>query len=161
MDNGLQLTFDYTALDLETRIVVQQRTEEIRVLVRRSAQDIIDIGAKLIDVKARLGHGNFGRWLDAEFGWSGRTAANFMNVSSKFANFANLADFAASALYLLSEPSTPEPARLEAIERANNGESITYTTAKAIVTEYRTATPIQPAFDVDADEMTNQILTTA
>jgi phage N-6-adenine-methyltransferase len=152
MDNGLQLTFDYTALDLETRIVVQQRTEEIRVLVRRSAQDIIDIGAKLIDVKARLGHGNFGRWLDAEFGWSGRTAANFMNVSSKFANFANLADFAASALYLLSEPSTPEPARLEAIERANNGESITYTTAKAIVTEYRTATPIQPAFDVDADE---------
>jgi hypothetical protein len=38
--------FDYAVLDPETRIVVQQRTEEIRALVRRSAQDIIDIGNK-------------------------------------------------------------------------------------------------------------------
>ena len=153
MDNGLQLTFDYTALDLETRIVVRQRTEEIRVLVRRSAQDIIDIGAKLIDVKARLGHGNFGPWLEAEFGWSQPTAWRFMNVADKFKSFnLNNLNVAPAALYALSESSTPEPARLEAIERASNGESITYTTAKAIVTEYRTATPIQPAFDVDADE---------
>lgn len=140
MDTGLQLTFDYAALDLETRIVVQQRTEEIRVLVRRSAQDIIDIGAKLIDVKSRLGHGNFGPWLNAEFGWTQQTATNFMHVADKFKNFLNLDSFAPSALYMLAAPSTPEPARLEAIERASNGETITYTTAKEIVTEYRTTT---------------------
>ena len=51
--------FDYGALDSETRIVVQQRTGEIRSLVRRSAQDIIDIGLKLGEVKQRLGHGGF------------------------------------------------------------------------------------------------------
>ena len=61
--------FDYGALDMETRVVVQQRTGEIRSLVRRSAQDIIDIGLKLGEVKQRLGHGGFGKWLEAEFEW--------------------------------------------------------------------------------------------
>ena len=153
MDNGLQLTFDYTALDVETRIVVQQRTEEIRVLVRRSAQDIIDIGAKLIDVKARLGHGNFGPWLEAEFGWGQDTAGRFMNVSQRFGQIPQFAEFAPSALYLLAAPSTPEPARLEAIERASNGESITYTTAKAIDNEYRAA-PAADTFNEYRAEVT-------
>jgi hypothetical protein len=126
--------FDYQELDAETRIVVQQRTEEIKVLVRRSAQHIIDIGNKLIDVKARLGHGHFGNWLDSEFGWSDFTARQFMNVAAKFKNenFSDL-NFGASALYLLAAPSTPEPARIEAIERARKGETITHSLAKNIV----------------------------
>lgn len=110
--------FDYSQLDTETRIVVQQRTEEIKVLVRRSAQDIIDIGNKLIDVKARLGHGNFGGWLDAEFGWTDRTARQFMAVAEKFKTekFSDL-NIGASALYLLASPSTPESVRVDAIEQ--------------------------------------------
>ena len=57
----MELTlFDYASLEPETRIVVQQRTSEIRGLMRRAAQDIIDIGLKLIEVKERLPHGAFG-----------------------------------------------------------------------------------------------------
>jgi len=131
--------FDYMQLDTETRIVVQQRTEEIKVLVRRSAQDIIDIGSKLIDVKARLGHGNFGGWLESEFGWSVPSAARFMQVAAKFGDIQiyQIDKFGASALYLLSAPSTPEPARIEAIERAQAGETITHATAQQIVTEHK------------------------
>jgi len=55
-----QTLFNYSALDSETRIVVRQRTDEIKTLVRRSAQDIIDIGNKLIEVKEQLGYGNIG-----------------------------------------------------------------------------------------------------
>jgi hypothetical protein len=66
--------FDYARLDAETRIVVQQRTSEIRGLMRRAAQDIIDIGLKLIEVKGRLPHGAFGAWLGAEFDWGEVTA---------------------------------------------------------------------------------------
>jgi phage N-6-adenine-methyltransferase len=133
-----QLAFGYQALDTETRIIVQQRTSEIKTLMRRTAQDIIDIGQKLIEVKARLGYGNFGAWLQAEFGWSDRTARQFMMVSEQFKseNFADL-NFAPSALYLLASPSTPETARAEAIERANNGESITHGTAKQIVEAHK------------------------
>lgn len=94
--------FDYSQLDTETRIVVRQRTEEIKVLVRRSAQDIIDIGSKLIDVKARLGHGNFGGWLDAEFGWSQMTATKFMNIARKFKDTLILPSDSIEALALLA-----------------------------------------------------------
>lgn len=132
--------FDYSQLDAETRIVVQQRTEEIKVLVRRSAQDIIDIGNKLIDVKARLGHGNFGGWLDAEFGWKKSTASSFMNVAEKFQNL-EISRFGASALYLLAAPSTPEPARIEAIERSQAGEVITHKTAQGIVNGHKSTLP--------------------
>src|SRR6185503_9709278 len=101
--------FDYQALDAETRIVVQQRTGEIKALMKRTAQDIIEIGEKLIEVKERLGHGHFGEWLGAEFEWTPMTAQRFMQVATQFKNN-NLLDlnFAPSALYLLAAPGTPD-----------------------------------------------------
>jgi hypothetical protein len=129
--------FDYQALDVETRIVVQQRTDEIKTLMRRTAQDIIDIGNKLIEVKARIGHGNFGKWLDAEFGWSDRTARNFMSVGEAFKT-ATVADLniAPKALYLLASPSTPDSARAIAFSRAESGEKVTHSWAKALIEEH-------------------------
>lgn len=129
--------FDYAALDSETRIVVQQRTDEIKTLVRRSAQDIVDIGQKLIDVKARLGHGYFRAWLASEFDWTPQTAVSFMRVAEKFGQISEILTFAPSALYLLASPSTPEAARIEALERAEQGERITYTAAREIVQEHK------------------------
>jgi hypothetical protein len=129
--------FDYQSLDAETRIVVQQRPGEIKALVRRSAQDIIEIGQKLIEVKERLPHGQFGPWLDTEFGWKTTTAWNFIQVAIKFSNFEDLDQFAPSALYLLAAPSTPDEARQEALDRAAQGETITHATAKQIVNGYK------------------------
>lgn len=141
--------FDYGQLDIESRIVVKQRTEEIKTLVRRSAQDIIDIGNKLIDVKERLGHGGFGDWLEREFGWSEGTARRFINVALNMRQIDHGDRFEMKALYLLAAPSTPEPARIEAIERAQAGEEITYTAAKTIVAQHRTPepSPSQHTFD--------------
>ena len=67
-------------------------------------------------MKARLGHGKFGEWLQAEFEWSLSAATKFMQVGERFknVNFTNLS-VAPSALYLLAAPSTPEEAREEAI----------------------------------------------
>lgn len=124
--------FDYSSLDTATSVFVQQQTGEIKGLMKRTAQDIIEVGQKLIQVKERLGHGNFGDWLEAEFQWSNQTAKRFMNVAISFQN-QQIVDFLApSALYLLSAPSTPETARSEALARAKAGENISHTTAKAI-----------------------------
>lgn len=135
--------FDYTILTPEVRVVVWSKTFELKNLMRQSAQDRIEIGQKLIEIKEKLGHGNFRPWLKAEFGWSMRTAARFMQVASQFkcANLAHL-DIAASALYLLAEPSTPEEARKEVFELAKEGENITYSKAKAIISRYQK--PAQP-----------------
>jgi len=100
--------FDYEKLDANIRMVVQQRTSEIQNLMRRTTQEIIEIGQKLTDVKAQLGHGNFGMWLNAEFDWSVRTANRFMQVAENFklVTVTDL-DITASALYFLASPSTP------------------------------------------------------
>ncbi|MEG3437675.1 DNA N-6-adenine-methyltransferase [Pannus brasiliensis CCIBt3594] len=128
--------FDYQDLDVETRIVVRQRTDEIKTLMRRSAQDIIDIGGKLNEVKDRLEHGQFGDWLKAEFQWTDRTARNFMNVHTRFKS-ENISELkiGATALYALASPSLPDEARAEAIERAKT-ESIGEKEVKAIAEKY-------------------------
>ncbi|MBW4638574.1 MAG: DUF3102 domain-containing protein [Gloeocapsa sp. UFS-A4-WI-NPMV-4B04] len=150
--------FDYAALDPETRIVVQQRTSEIRSLLRRTASGTIDIGEKLIEVKQKLSHGYFGAWLKAEFRWGEWTARKLMQVARCFktVNFTDL-DIAACALYILAADSTPEAARLEALNRASLGEVISRSLAKEIVNYYKKAT--QPCdqklvtIDVDAETL--------
>lgn len=129
----------YDSLDVETRIVVQQRTSEIKTLMRRTAQDIIDIGQKLIEVKAKLGHGLFGAWLQVEFEWTDRTARRFMAVAETFKSdtVSVLANVDAKALYLLATPSAPESAREEVLQKAGSGEHITYDRAREIIQGHR------------------------
>lgn len=133
------LDFDYTTLDENARINVQQRTHEIKSLIRRTAKNTMEIGQKLIEVKEELGHGRFTNWLRIEFNWSDSAARKFMQVTRQFksVNFTDL-NISSSALYLLAAPSIPEAARQEAIERANQGETITHTKAKAIAKQYQT-----------------------
>lgn len=131
--------FDYSALDIESRIVVQQRAQEIKGLMRRAGEDIVEIGRKMLEVKARLPHGRFTPWLEAEFGCSQDTANNFMRVAQRFGNNPKLSEFAPSALYLLAAPSTPDSARQEALDRVEAGESIGPSAAKEIITEHKEA----------------------
>lgn len=146
-------TFSYDTLPDTSKVIVQQRTSEIKTLMRKTASDIIEIGHKLIEVKEELQHGEFGKWLDSEFGWSYRTAKNFMNVADSFksANFAEI-DIAPSALYMLSEPSIPEIARSEAVERAEKGEQITHSTAKDIKKKH-TGPEIIEEYEDEAQEI--------
>lgn len=130
--SSLQKVFDYTMLDAETSLFIQKQTGEIRALMKRTAQDIIEIGQKLILVKEKLAHGRFLDWIAAEFEWSYPTAARFMQVANSFSKTYQIDKFAASALYVLAAPSTPATARSEAIARAEAGEPITYTIAKEI-----------------------------
>ncbi|MCL1471394.1 DUF3102 domain-containing protein [Argonema antarcticum] len=134
--------FDYEILESQERIVVQQRTGEIRERLQRSAQDIWEIGQKLADVRSRLKHGQFDTWLKAEFGWSRRTAYNFVNVYEAFperANFAQI-NIATSALYLLAAPSTSQELRDEVLQRAKEGEPVTYKEIRQVIKEEKSHT---------------------
>lgn len=131
----------------EQQHLIRKRADEIKDLVRRTAQNIIDIGNKLQEVKQILGHGEFGAWLNKEFNWSLSTAAKMMQASKQFknVNFTDL-NLSLSAIYLLAAPSTPDSARVEALSRASNGESISFTLAKKLVQNHKTAevSQIQP-----------------
>ncbi len=138
MSTELAPEFDYGKLNTEVRMVVQECASEIKNLMRHTTQDLIEIGQRLIDVKAQLIHGNFRKWLKAEFDWSIKTANRFMQVAEKFkcVTLTHL-DITASALYLLASPSTCDEARTEALKRASQGDTITYTKAKVIISKYK------------------------
>ncbi|PSB08437.1 hypothetical protein C7B62_16735 [Pleurocapsa sp. CCALA 161] len=144
--------FDYSQLDSETSVFIREQTEEIRGLMRRTAQGIVDIGQKLLDIKEKLGHGNFLNWLKKEFDWSELTAQRFMQVARQFESH-NLLDLeiAPSALYILSAPSTTDSVREEALSRAQSGENITYKAAKEIKEKY------QPTSKVKKDEENKKV----
>ncbi len=144
--------FDYASLDAPTSQFLQQHTDEIQALMKRTAQNIIDVGQKLIEVKNKLGHGYFLTWLQAEFGWSYPTAARFMQVANSFKKSYQIDNFAPSALYELAAPSTPQAARDEALTRAKAGESITGKAAKSIKQKYTVpaAPKSEPAPKLDA-----------
>jgi hypothetical protein len=131
--------FDYGALSVENRISIQQKTSEIRSLIRRSAQDAIEIGSKLIEVKDRLAHGQFGTWLNTEFGWSDRLARQYMLVAAKMADYANLDQIAPSALYLLAAGTTPDDVRREFVEQAAAGQPVTYSAVKTAISSAKPA----------------------
>jgi DNA modification methylase len=133
----LIMGFDYEALDIQKRSIVEQRTREIRERLQYSAQAIWEIGQKLADVRSQLKHGQFDTWLQAEFDWSRRTAYNFINVYEAFNERANLAqiDIATSALYLLAAPSTSQEIREEFLQRAQEGETITHKKLSQVIKE--------------------------
>jgi hypothetical protein len=123
---------------LEGKIAEQARStaERIRGRLRKTLEDLIEVGGDLLEVKEALPHGQFGAWLKAEFGWSERTAQNFMSVAERFksAKFAEL-PIQPSAAYMLAAPAVPDEARQVAVEKAEAGEEITVATAREIVAE--------------------------
>lgn len=138
--------FSYDDLDPETRIVVQQRTSEIKAIARQTAQGVLDIGAKLTEVKDRLGHGRFGYWLDQEFGWSDRTARSFMAAARSFkSEIISDLSIAPTALVMLASPSVPEAARQQAIQQATNDQPVTVKQARKIIAQHRPSPAPKPA----------------
>jgi hypothetical protein len=150
--------FDYEILDSEQRQVIQQRTGEIKERLRRSAQDIWEIGEKLAQVRSQLKHGQFETWLKAEFGWSRRTAYNFINVYETLAERATLAqiDIATSALYLLAAPSTPQNVREEFLQRAHEGQTITYKNIRQVIEEEKSKSISAPVLSEPPQSVTSK-----
>ena len=130
------LGFDYSPLDTKIAEKARSAADRIRERLKKTMEDLIEVGTDLLAVKEALPHGQFLPWLKAEFGWSERTAQNFMSVAERFksAKFAEL-PIQPSAAYLLAAPAVPDEARQVAIEKAEAGETITFTTAKEIVAE--------------------------
>jgi hypothetical protein len=127
-----------------TNPVLAEHVAAIRQLGKQTIANVIEVGRRLTKCKDIVGHRNFGCWLDREFGWSERTAQNFMRVfelsNSESENFADF-NLPVSAIYLLAAPSTPKNVRGEVIERARAGEKIKHATVKEAITKGRS----QPA----------------
>jgi hypothetical protein len=122
-----------------TARILRSHARHIERLGRRAVHDVIEIGRRLCDAKRRLGHGKFLCWIAHEFGWSERTAENFMRVydlSCKSEKFADL-NLPISALYLLAAPSTPDKALEEVAVRVGNGNGVSIAEVRDIIARGR------------------------
>ncbi len=118
--------FSYAGLDRETEIAAREDAALIKHRMRRTAEDIIEIGRALVRQKNRLPHGSFLPWINAEFGMSDRTARNFMHVAERCGGKSEtVSDLSAKALYALASPSTPEAVREEVMSLLVSGEQVT------------------------------------
>ena len=82
--------------------------------MQKTLDDLIEVGRELLGVKEAVGHGHFGAWLKAEFGWTERTAQNLMSVAERFGSNPKLISdlpIQPTAAYLLEAPSVPDEAR--------------------------------------------------
>ena len=73
---------------IQAEIVPARKLEEIAASIRARqtniAENIIGIGYDLIEAKAMLKHGEFGRWLADNFSMTQQTAGNYMRVAERF-----------------------------------------------------------------------------
>lgn len=170
VSNSLQWTtlnldnFDYTSLKPETRVVVEQCAGEIKALARNTAQNIIDIGLRIIEIKKHLKHGHYRRWLAAEFPWRKSTANIYERAAKKFSNVQSLDKFDLSAFYVLVCSTTPEIACEEALARANQGEHMTLAKVNSIVNQHKETqnrTPCETTVNVSSEELEPEIVLSA
>jgi predicted transcriptional regulator len=97
---------------------------------------ILEIGDHLRRVKERLAHGTFGRWIEEEFGWTERTAQNYMRAAIEFSGqYEIISVLPPTTVYRLAAPSTPAPVREEIIERMEAGEPLTPAAIETMVSE--------------------------
>lgn len=85
-----------------TEFNIERTTTEILMLKDQTAQNIIEIGKRLVKVKENLQHGEFSEWLKKRVNISHRTANNFMKVATTFSNSQSLANLGSTKLFLLA-----------------------------------------------------------
>jgi hypothetical protein len=136
-----QLRYDYSLIPEAQRDTVQDAAVEIVRNGRRAQESLITIGQRLVEVKDMLEHGQFSDWCETEFDMSQRTAQRMMQVADVFGGKDDTVSLLTdSAMYLLSAPSTPEPAREQVIQEAQaTGKSPTKARIQEVIAQHRPA----------------------
>ncbi|MFO1066153.1 MAG: DUF3102 domain-containing protein [Pirellulales bacterium] len=111
------------------------------------------IGNLLIEAKQKVGHGNWKSWVSAEFGWTERTARNYMAIAEKF-SAENVSDLPLSVLYVLAGDDVPKAAVDEVRAIANSGDKVTPSVARSVVKKHTEREPKKPNRIADAIEKT-------
>jgi len=126
--------------------VLAEHADAIRALDKQAGATIVEIGRRLIEAKALVGHGNWLPWLEREFRWTAETALRFMQVTEAVGKNNKLLDLncGVSSLYLLAAPSTPPEAVEAVIDRAKTGEKVTGDEVKKVVHEAKSKSFTRP-----------------
>lgn len=118
-------TFDYDQIEsTKVRAKAQAIAIRIHANIRTMEKNLLANGRELMAIKEDLGHGLFGRWVEAEFRWTARTAQNYISVADRLAaDYHHLTYLPSPTIYRLAAKSTPEPVRFDVINAAKDNRS--------------------------------------
>jgi hypothetical protein len=119
--------FDYASLAADDAEFLRKWATRIRQGIKSTVEAICDIGVQLCGAKQMLGHGQFIQWVESEFGFSPRSAQNYMRAS-EFASdkCATVAFLTPAVVYRLAAPTAPPEVVSEVLARAANGERVSH-----------------------------------
>ena len=150
-----KLAYSSSLLTAAENKFLAEQSGRLISLQRQTAQNVIEMGSILIEVKQIIPKGQFEDYLLQTFGsdsgYTPRSAQNFMNVARHFAGKPITDAIAPSVLYLLAAPSTPDLVRELACEMVENGEKISVDRAKELIASGREASLM--TVDVVAEEV--------
>jgi hypothetical protein len=127
--------FDYSPLDAETRIVVQQEDKEFDQHMSASGTSFMAAckNVQRIHEALRYKSPGFVEYCRSKPGLSQQTANRMIAVANMLLESGNIPAIASrEVLYLLASSSTPHDAKEEIVSRAQAGEVITNAKAKEI-----------------------------
>jgi Protein of unknown function (DUF3102) len=121
----IEAEFNYAALDPDIASAAKEAAGRIRNILSQTTAGIIEAGGRLKAIKDRLPHGQFTKWLAAEFGMSDRTARLYMNAAEWAAGKAETVSvLQPTTVYALAAPSTPDTVKVGVLKRLESGEAI-------------------------------------
>ncbi|WP_010236351.1 DUF3102 domain-containing protein [Clostridium arbusti] len=91
-----------------TTVEIDKVTAEILIYKQQTAQNIIEIGKRLIKVKENLPHGEFLPYLETKVEFTRQSANKFMRVAKEFGNVNSGLHLGTKKLWLLLDVSTEE-----------------------------------------------------
>ena len=98
----------------------------------QTAQNIIEVGKRLIQAKSIVAHGKWQQWLEKNFQLSYRTAAKFIQCAEKFGNVPMSATLNSSQLTEMLALPSPEETEKFIEEKAAEGKKIADMTIKQL-----------------------------
>ena len=104
--------------------VLRHLAEQVRNHSRSSTKSIIAIGDALRDAKPRLGHGKFRGWVEAECGFTIRTAQLYMRAAELSDKSESVSLLNPAALHRVAKPSTPPSVVNHVLERLEQGHAL-------------------------------------
>ena len=90
-DRAAPAAFDYSSLDPAVASLVRASARCIKEQLKKQHAVFLEIGREFLMVKDQLGHGDFGLWLDAEFGINERTAQRCIRAAELLGDQPNIA----------------------------------------------------------------------
>lgn len=140
----------YNSKELQT-FNLAEKTAKVKLLTAQTAENIIEIGKTLIEVKENLPYGKFEKWLETDINYSKRTAYNFIKVAKEFPDVQPVAQLGIRKLLALTGLETDDR---EKVINDNDLESMTAKEVEEVIKIEKQLESIQFLMEILSNEVT-------